>query len=55
LEPPEDFFAVVFFAAAFFVAIGSCCSFFSQFLEPQDTVLKFLLWARVNGAQHVVI
>ena len=43
----------------FLVAIASMCSFFRVWFlfssRPQDTVLSSLLWARVNGAQHLAI
>jgi hypothetical protein len=55
------FLAAPFFAAffpPFLVAISSMCSFLQRFLFPglpQDDVLTSLLWARVNGAQHLAI
>ena len=56
--PPPPFFAAFFFPP-FLVAISSMCSFFSSFFslgpQPQDTVLTSVLWARVNGAQHLAI
>jgi len=55
LAPPA-FFAAFF--APFLVAISLVAPFF-QFLffrvRPQDTVVTCLLWARVNGAQHLAI
>src|ERR1044072_8820080 len=65
LVPPpffEAFLVPPFFAAffpPFLVAIASMCSFFRVWFfvssRPQDTVLTSLLWARVNGAQHLAI
>jgi hypothetical protein len=56
------FLAAPFFAAffpPFLVAISSMCSFLQRFFVsrvlPQDDVLTSLLWARVNGAQHLAI
>src|SRR5205085_4157009 len=65
LAPP--FLAPPFFAppfAAFLVAISCSCSFsffgvphhsWSGRFSPQDTVSIFILWPRVNGAQHIGI
>ena len=62
----DAFLAAFFFGAAFLaaffppflVAISLVAPFF-QFLfsavRPQDSVLTCLLWARVNGAQHLAI
>jgi hypothetical protein len=43
------------FLATFFSCHKLLLLLFSFVLQPQDTVLNFLLWPRVNGAQHVGI
>ena len=42
-----------FFSCHSLVAPSFQILFFSD--QPQDTVLVFILWARVNGAQHLAI
>ena len=47
------FLSTFFSCHSFYVLLLSSLVFVSS--RPQDTVLSSLLWARVNGAQHLAI
>ena len=50
---PACFLSTFFSCHSFYVLLLSSLVFVSS--RPQDTVLSSLLWARVNGAQHLAI